>query len=151
MGSSPLSVGGATHSWILPQLRVSLPLSFLLCLLWLFSRALPVKMYSSCPPPLVSTMVLPVSPLVFSILWAPVLSILTASDTCLTKGELKNFIIWNWNSVSLPLCSVCQWLYMWESDALFPASLMWFPHLSDPDLAVSPTYLTVGSPLSSIP
>merc|ERR1712105_237620 len=172
MGSSPLSVGGATHSWILPQLRVSLPLSFLLCLLWLFSRALPVRMYSSCPPPLVSTMVFPVSPivsssfestatsfgrldllytpLVFSILWAPVLSILRASDTCLTKGELKNFIIWNWNSVSLPLCSVCQWLYMWESDALFLASLMWFPHLSDPDLAVSPTYLTVGSPLSSI-
>merc|ERR1712208_86506 len=73
----------------------------------------------------------------------------TASDTCLTKGELKSFIIWNWNYVSLPLCSVCQWLYMWESDALFLASLMWFPHLSDPDLAVSPTYLTVGSPVAS--
>merc|ERR1712215_286387 len=39
--------------------------------------------------------------------------------------------------------------HMYESLTLSLASLWWSPHLSDIDLAVSPTYLMVGSPLTS--
>merc|ERR1712215_102039 len=46
-------------------------------------------------------------------------------------------------------CSINQCFHIWESFTLFLASLWWSPHLSDIDLAVSPTYLTVGSPSAS--
>merc|ERR1711895_206242 len=98
---------------LLPHCGLSHRFSFLFIFLICLSVS-GLSLLCSFPlPPEVSSTVLPESPIVsswmssvtilgsldllytdllFNILWAPVLSILTANDTCLSRGESKNLI-----------------------------------------------------------
>merc|ERR1712120_58023 len=105
---SSLSSREGGGCFLLPHCRLSHKFSFLFIFLICLSVSGLSLLCSSPLPPEVSSIVFPESPMVsswmssvtilgsldllytdllFNILWAPVLSILTASDTCLSRGE----------------------------------------------------------------